>query len=129
MSEMCNCDNYSTPHAPQPKCLRTKPTEEIKTDETTQPDSASPAPTGQESETKQPDLQTPATHTEAEMTTEEPTFGGMALDEIKALPTTPAPKREKMPGTVSPTNDWRSVIKIHPAADLFPMMTPAGWLS
>jgi len=25
---------------------------------------------------------------------------------------------------MKPTSDWRSVIKVHPAADLFPMMSP-----
>jgi hypothetical protein len=82
MSEMCNCDNYSTPHKPQPRC-KAPAAKEIKTDEATQPDSPSLAPTGQESETEQADLQTPASHTE----------GG-----------------------------WRSLIKVHPAAELFPMM-------
>ena len=29
-----------------------------------------------------------------------------------------------MESTMKPTSDWRSVIKVHPAADLFPMMSP-----
>jgi hypothetical protein len=29
-----------------------------------------------------------------------------------------------MESTAKPTSDWRSRIKVHPAADLFPMMSP-----
>jgi len=43
---------------------------------------------------------------------------------ISADPGEQRKPRRPMEGTMKPTSDWRSVIKVHPAADLFPMMSP-----